>query len=206
MAICRYEDLGANQIDAFREIGSIGNGNAVTALSGILSEKISMNLPEVGILDFNEAQRKLGDPEELVAAVLVEMSGELSGVMMLILKKDFISQIMKSVLHAHPESLLEMGEIEESLLIEVGNIMISSYINAISILTNMQISLSVPQIALNMLGGVLSLPMALIGLESDKIMMITGDFSIAGKGLNSDILLLPDVKSLNVLMKKLGVE
>lgn len=206
MAICRYEDLGANQIDAFREIGSIGNGNAVTALSGILSEKISMNLPEVGILDFNEAQRKLGDPEELVAAVLVEMSGELSGVMMLILKKDFISQIMKSVLHAHPESLLEMGEIEESLLIEVGNIMISSYINAISTLTNMQISLSVPQIALNMLGGVLSLPMALIGLESDKIMMITGDFSIAGKGLNSDILLLPDVKSLNVLMKKLGVE
>lgn len=206
MAICRYEDLGANQIDAFREIGSIGNGNAVTALSGILSEKISMNLPEVGILDFNEAQRKLGDPEELVAAVLVEMSGELSGVMMLILKKDFISQIMKSVLHAHPESLLDMGEIEESLLIEVGNIMISSYINAISTLTNMQISLSVPQIALNMLGGVLSLPMALIGLESDKIMMITGDFSIAGKGLNSDILLLPDVKSLNVLMKKLGVE
>lgn len=206
MAICRYEDLGENQIDAFREIGSIGNGNAVTALSGILSEKISMNLPEVGILDFNEAQRKLGDPEELVAAVLVEMSGELSGVMMLILKKDFISQIMKSVLHAHPESLLEMGEIEESLLIEVGNIMISSYINAISTLTNMQISLSVPQIALNMLGGVLSLPMALIGLESDKIMMITGDFSIAGKGLNSDILLLPDVKSLNVLMKKLGVE
>ena len=47
MAIYRYEELGENQMDVFREIGSIGNGNAITALSGILSEKISMELPEV---------------------------------------------------------------------------------------------------------------------------------------------------------------
>ena len=38
-------------MDVFREIGSIRNGNAITALSGILSEKISMELPEVNILE-----------------------------------------------------------------------------------------------------------------------------------------------------------
>ena len=32
MAIYRYEELGENQMDVFREIGSIGNGNAITAL------------------------------------------------------------------------------------------------------------------------------------------------------------------------------
>ena len=90
MAIYRYEELGENQMDVFREIGSIGNGNAITALSGILSEKISMELPEVNILEFNMAQNKIGDAEEIVGAVLVEMSGELSGLMMLILKRDFI--------------------------------------------------------------------------------------------------------------------
>uniref|UniRef100_UPI000B02FA63 hypothetical protein n=1 Tax=Mediterraneibacter glycyrrhizinilyticus TaxID=342942 RepID=UPI000B02FA63 len=78
MAIYRYEELGENQMDVFREIGSIGNGNAITALSGILSEKISMELPEVNILEFNMAQNKIGDAEEIVGAVLVEMSGELS--------------------------------------------------------------------------------------------------------------------------------
>lgn len=206
MAIHRYEDLGENQIDVFREIGSIGNGNAVTALSGLLSEKISMELPEVGIFEFNAAQKKLGDPEEVVGAVLVEMSGELSGIMMLILKKDFIQQIIRKVLFHEQENMLEMGEMEESLLMEVGNIMISSYISALSSLTNIHINLSVPQIAVNMLGGVLSMPMAVMGFESDKIMMITGEFYIGGEELNSDILLLPDVKSLNVLMRKLGVE
>ena len=189
MAIYRYEELGEKQMDVFREIGSIGNGNAITALSGILSEKISMELPEVNILEFNMAQNKIGDAEEIVGAVLVEMSGELSGLMMLILKRDFIKTMIKKVLSY-----------------EVGNIMLSSYISALSSLTNIQIHLSVPQFAVNMLGGILSMPMAMMGIESDQIMMITGAFSIGGEEMDSNILLLPDIRSLNVLMKKLGVE
>ena len=206
MAIYRYEELGENQMDVFREIGSIGNGNAITALSGILSEKISMELPEVNILEFNMAQKKIGDAEEIVGAVLVEMSGELSGLMMLILKRDFIKTIIKKVFSYEKENLLDMEEMEESLLIEVGNIMLSSYISALSSLTNIQIHLSVPQFAVNMLGGILSMPMAMMGIESDQIMMITGAFSIGGEEMDSNILLLPDIRSLNVLMKKLGVE
>ena len=206
MAIYRYEELGENQMDVFREIGSIGNGNAITALSGILSEKISMELPEVNILEFNMAQNKIGDAEEIVGAVLVEMSGELSGLMMLILKRDFIKTMIKKVLSYEKENLLDMEEMEESLLIEVGNIMLSSYISALSSLTNIQIHLSVPQFAVNMLGGILSMPMAMMGIESDQIMMITGAFSIGGEEMDSKILLLPDIRSLNVLMKKLGVE
>ena len=169
MAIYRYEELGENQMDVFREIGSIGNGNAITALSGILSEKISMELPEVNILEFNMAQNKIGDAEEIVGAVLVEMSGELSGLMMLILKRDFIKTMIKKVLSYEKENLLDMEEMEESLLIEVGNIMLSSYISALSSLTNIQIHLSVPQFAVNMLGGILSMPMAMMGIESDQI-------------------------------------
>ena len=206
MAIYRYEELGENQMDVFREIGSIGNGNAITALSGILSEKISMELPEVNILEFNMAQNKIGDAEEIVGAVLVEMSGELSGLMMLILKRDFIKTMIKKVLSYEKENLLDMGEMEESLLIEVGNIMLSSYLSALSSLTGIQIHLSVPQFAVNMLGGILSMPMAMMGIDSDKIMMITGAFSIGGEAMDSNILLLPDIRSLNVLMKKLGVE
>ena len=191
MAIYRYEELGENQMDVFREIGSIGNGNAITALSGILSEKISMELPEVNILEFNMAQNKIGDAE---------------GLMMLILKRDFIKTMIKKVLSYEKENLLDMEEMEESLLIEVGNIMLSSYISALSSLTNIQIHLSVPQFAVNMLGGILSMPMAMMGIESDQIMMITGAFSIGGEEMDSNILLLPDIRSLNVLMKKLGVE
>ena len=52
----------------------------------------------------------------------------------------------------------------------------------------------------------MSLPMAMFGIESDHIMMIEGKFTIDEQEVSGDILLLPDVKSLNVLMKKLGME
>ena len=71
---------------------------------------------------------------------------------------------------------------------------------------SMQVELSVPQFAVNMLGGIMSVPIAMMGQHSDRIMMITGEFKIDGKALNSNMLLLPDVESLSVLMKKLGVE
>lgn len=201
-----YENMNAVRMDVLREIGSIGNGNAATALSNILDAKVSMALPSVEILGFNEALLRAGDPEEIVAAIFMEMSGEIEGVMLFIIKKDFAADILKRVLGKEEVCLETMEEMESSVLIEIGNIMISSYTNALSSLARISMDLSVPQMAVNMLGGILSLPLAMLGLESDTIMMIKGQFSIEGRELNSDILLLPDMKSLDTIIKKLGVE
>ena len=115
-------------------------------------------------------------------------------------------EILVRMLGKTESDLLAMEEIDSSVLIEIGNIVISSYITAMSSLTGVNVELSVPQLAINMLGGIMSVPIAMMGQHSDKIMMITGDFKIDGKALDSTMLLLPDVESLNVLMKKLGVE
>lgn len=202
----KYEDMNAIELDVIKEIGSIGNGNSATALSSMLNTKVTMTLPEVNILGFNEALRYLGEPEEVVAAVFVEMSGEVEGIMLFILNKEFAGEVLKRVVGEQNMNFLNLKEINRSVLTEIGNIMISSYINALSTLTNVNIQLSVPQMSVNMLGGILSLPMATIGMSSDKIMMITGEFNVDGKELNGDMLLLPDVRSLNVLLKKLGVD
>ncbi len=206
MAISKYEEMNEMERDVIREIGSIGNGNAATALSSMLEAGVKMTLPEVNILEFNAAMNHLGDPEDVVAAILVEMSGEIQGIMLFILTQDFADEILKRMLGKDTVDFLALDEIDTSVLTEIGNIMISSYINALSSLTNVNVVLSVPQLAVNMLGGILSLPMATMGINSDRIMMITGEFKIDGRELNSDMLLLPDVDSLNVLMKKLGVE
>ncbi len=170
------------------------------------SAKVNMSLPKVEILDFNEALVNVGDPEEVVAAILVEMSGELSGIMLFILTKEFSDEILFRMLGKTEADFFELDEIDSSVLMEIGNIVISSYITAMASLVNMSVELSVPQLAVNMLGGIMSVPIAMMGQHSDRIMMITGEFKIDGKALNSNMLLLPDVESLNVLMKKLGVE
>lgn len=206
MAIKSYEEMNELEIDILKEIGSIGGGNAATALSSMLSAKVNMSLPSVEILGFNEALGHLGDPEELVAAIFVEMSGELGGVMLFLLTKEFSDEILFRMLGKTDADFLALDEIDSSVLIEIGNIVISSYITAMASLTNVNVELSVPQLAMNMLGGIMSVPIAMMGQHSDRIMMIKGEFKIDGKALNSNMLLLPDVESLNVLMKKLGVE
>ena len=206
MAISKYEEMGALEFDILKEIGSIGGGNAATALSSMLNAKVNMSMPAVKVLGFNPALNLLGDPEELVAAIFVEMSGELEGVMLFILTKEFADEIVQRMLGKGGVDMLELDEIDSSVMTEIGNIVISSYITAMSSLANVEVELSVPQFTANMLGGILSVPIAVMGQHSDRIMMITGEFKIDGKALNSNMLLLPDVKSLNVLMKKLGVE
>ncbi len=205
MGIKTYEEMNDLELDILKEIGGIG-GNAATALSSMLSAKVNMSLPKVEILDFNEALVNVGDPEEVVAAILVEMSGELSGIMLFILTKEFSDEILFRMLGKTEADFFELDEIDSSVLMEIGNIVISSYITAMASLVNMSVELSVPQLAVNMLGGIMSVPIAMMGQHSDRIMMITGEFKIDGKALNSNMLLLPDVESLNVLMKKLGVE
>lgn len=206
MAINRYEEMNEMEKDIFKEIGSIGGGNAATALSSLLNVKVNMLVPRVEILEFNEALEKIGHPEDVVAAVLVEMSGNMHGIMLFTAPAEFTDEVLFRMLGKTRVSLLELDEIDTSVLTEIGNIVISSYINALSALTGVDVELSVPQLAVNMLGGIMSLPMAMMGQHSDRIMMVTGEFDIDGKALRSGMLLLPDVKSLNILMKKLGVD
>ncbi len=126
--------------------------------------------------------------------------------MLFILKIDFINAVLDSVLSKDIENYMDLTELEKSALEEIGNIIISSYVSAMSGLTGVAIKLSIPSIAINMLGGILSVPMVEFGYETDKLMMINGKFIVDGKVLDSNLLMMPDIQSLNYLMQKLGVD
>ncbi|HBC98746.1 MAG TPA: chemotaxis protein CheC [Lachnoclostridium sp.] len=205
MKITRYDEMSGLGLDLIREIGSIGTGNSATALSSMLGKTVRMTLPDVQILGYNEAIKFLGDPEEIVAAILVKMSGEINGLMLFVLKLDFINQVLSILMKEEIEDYYQLNVLETSALEEVGNIIISSYVNAISSLSEVSINLSVPDIAINMLGGILSVPMVEFGYQTDKMMMISGQFIIGGKVLHSDLLMMPEIQSLNFLMEKLGI-
>lgn len=203
MRISRYEDMDDTAKDMMREIGSIGTGNAATALSSLLKTGVEMTVPKVEILGYNEAVDLLGHPEDMISGVLVQMTGDVSGVMLFLMKMDFINEVLQCVLQESIDGYEQMGEMEVSAATEVGNIIISSYILSLSKLADMDISLSVPAFSVNMLGGIMTVPMAEFGYVSDKLMMITGKCIIGGRNVDSNLLLLPDIQSLNYLMDRL---
>ena len=184
MEIKRYEDMDLQALDVMREIGSIGTSHAATALSKLLQKEVRISIPSVNILGYNDAMNRIGDAEELVAAALVKMSGDIEGLMLF---------------------LFDLDEMARSALVEVGNIIICSYINAFSQLVNVEVELSVPSATINMLGGILMVPIAEYGYETDKLMYCNADFVIGGKALSDWLLMLPDIRSLNDILERLGV-
>ena len=206
MAIKDYDEMNMLELDMIREVGSIGTGNAASALSGLLGTSVGITLPRVLILGHNEAREKLGDPEKVVVGVISQMSGDISGIMLFLFDLDYINAILKRLVGKETASYQELGELELSALTEVGNITISTYVNALSTLAGMTISLSVPAVAIDMLGGLLAVPIAQFGYETDKLLMLDGKFCMDGKEYDSNMLMMPDIQSLNSLMKKLGGE
>lgn len=205
MAIKNYDELNSLELDTLREVGSIGTGNAATSLSQMLGREVRITLPEVRIMGYNEAIDWIGGPEEITAGVLVKLSGQISGIMLSVQPLDFVNLVLGSILEQNIQEYSQLTEMENSLLVEVGNIMISSFINALSGLAGLDISLTVPAFTVDMQGAILAVPMAEYGGQSDYIMTIGGNFMCDNRQVPCRLLLSPDLRSLNVLLRKLGV-
>lgn len=205
MKMKRFEQLSSLELDTLREISSIGTGNAATALSDLLNREVRITLPEVRIMGYNEAIEWIGGAEAVTAGVLMGMGGQMSGVMLSVQKLEFINLVLETMLDTRVEDYSELDDLSRSTLIEVGNILISTFINALSGLSNISVSLTVPAFTVDMQGAILAVPMAMYGGTSDYLMTIGGDFVCDKQQVPCHLLLSPDVRSLNFLLAKLGV-
>ena len=205
MVIRSFDNLSSLQLDTLREIGSIGTGSAATALSQLLDREVRITLPEVRIMEYNEAIDWIGGPEEVTAGVLVGMGGQMSGVMLSVQKLEFINLVLESMLNRHVDDYAQLDDLCQSTLIEIGNILISTFINALSGLSGISVSLTVPAFAVDMQGAILTVPMAMYGGTSNYLMTIGGNLVCDNQQVPCRLLLSPDVRSLNFLLAKLGV-
>ena len=193
------------EIDTLREIGSIGTGNAAAALSVMLGRNVRITLPEVRIMGYNEAIEWIGGPEAITAGVMVRISGQMTGIMLSVQSLEFVNLVLSSMLSEEVHDYGELKELERSALIEIGNIMISTFINALSGLADISVDLTVPSLSVDMQGAILTVPMAEYGWQSDYLMTIGGNFMCDNQVVPCRLLLSPDVRSLNFLLRKLGV-
>ena len=205
MKLRSYDDMNLQELDVMREIGSIGTSHAATSLSKMLQKEIRITIPQVNILGYEEAVDRIGDMEQIVAATLVKMSGDVDGLMLFLFNLDFANTVLEKMMGESYKGFEEMDELARSALTEIGNIIICSYINAFSQLVNVDIELSVPRATMNMLGAILTVPIAEYGYETDKLMYCNADFVMDGKQLSDWLLMLPDIRSLNDILDKLGV-
>lgn len=204
MTLNDYGDLNEMQLDALREIGNIGSGNAATALSQMLDRPVNIAVPQITVLDYQTVTEKLGGPEELMIGLLLTISGDLTGIIMFLLQKEFANMILSDLV-GDIGSFDGDDEMGSSAVMEVGNIMAASYVNAIASLTGLRIELSPPSLCMDMVGAILSVPTIYYADISDKILLIEDEFNNNVEHAASHVLLIPEVDALQKMMTSLGL-
>ncbi len=204
------EELSGQYYDVLKELGNIGAGNATTALAQMLGSKVDMSVPQVQLLDFNVLGDTVGGEDEIMARIYLQVEGDIQGNMMFIQKKvsaaHLINKMMAGMIEIKDEEVAdyEFGEMECSAIKEVGNIITGAYLNALSSLTNLKIYPSVPQLAIDMAGALLSVPAVEFGLFADKILLVQTKFSDDVE-LDGFFILIPDMESYEKILTVLGV-
>lgn len=192
----RYTDI---QLDALRELANIGSGTASTALSSLLGRSVDISVPNAFVLPMAEAVGTIGDPESEATGVVLGIVGEMPGsVLLLFTPKD--AELMCGLLGV--EAGTEFGV---SALMEIGNIVGASYINALGQMIGLELEPTPPAAATDMLGAIVETVLAERAGAGDVALLLDSDLVVEGEDCSVSFLLCPDQGGVDQMLERLGV-
>lgn len=199
-----YENLTDQDIDMLREAGNIAAGNAVTALSQLLGRTIDMSIAKVCIEHIEMLPDALGDPEEYMAGMVINIEGDLNGMLLLALQVESAKKLVNVILNKNVQSVEEFDEIDISVLCETGNILAGSYAAALNTFTGLQLPVSIPRLSIDMAGAILSYPAIEFARNDNSMLFIEIEFTDTHEMLKGTYILILDRASFNKILDSLG--
>jgi chemotaxis protein CheC len=196
-------DLKELQLDALKEVENIGAGHAATALSQMTNRRIMITVPKITVTRLEEVAGLLGDPQQVVAAVLLHMLGDLTGRTLLILPERAAMHLCDLLLNRPIGKSVQFGALEQSSLKEAGNILGGAYLNALSSFMGMMLLPSVPTLVVDLSAAVLTSTYLDFGQERDYVFCVETEFQVAsvGEPLRGHFLMVPDLASLRAILQ-----
>jgi chemotaxis protein CheC len=196
--------LDADQLDAMREIANIGAGHAATALSQMTNRAIMINVPEVSIIKLEEVDRILGEPDEVVAAVMMKVLGDVTGRTVQIFPGSSAAKLTGIVLGTPAPAFPDgFDELHRSALTEVANIIVGAHINALSEFMGMLLIMSAPAIAIDMAGAVMATSYINFGDTKDYVVCVNTVMTMDQERIRAHLMLIPDDASLQVILSQM---
>lgn len=198
------EQVTETYYDVLKELGNIGAGNAMTALSQMLQTKVDMKVPQVRLLEFSEVGEMMGGEELIMVGVFLGVEGDITGSMMFMVEEQTARHLIQKITMGMLPSGSEFEEMGLSAMKEVGNIITGAYLNSLSTLTNLKIFPTPPALTVDMAGAILSVPAIQFGIFGDKILLIQSQFHDEIQ-LDGYFILIPDMELYAKILTSLGL-
>lgn len=196
------KDLKDFHLDGIKEISNIGGGHAATVLSQLINRKVMVSVPKVHIISSEDVHRIINNEDEIVTGVLLKFLGDLTGRTLLIFPRDQSMLLVDMVMGKDEGTTTILSEIEQSAIKEVANIVISSYLTALSDFLNMLILPSVPNLVIDVGSAVLTSAYIDFSTNKDIVFCVETEFGFDddSQNLKGYLILLPDPVSLKKLL------
>lgn len=193
------------QLDVLREVGNIGAGHAATALAKLLDKPVDMMVPKVRIVPFEEIAESVGGIEQVVVAIFLRIDGETPGNMFFILTQESAKRLLRKIVGIEMENEELYSEMELSALNEIGNILAGSYLSSLADFTNLNMQPTVPSLAIDMAGAILTYGLLQYGEMGDHALLIDTAFLEGKDEVEGHFFLIPDPESFDRIFVALGV-
>jgi chemotaxis protein CheC len=187
--------LSEVQEDAMQELGNIGAAHAATTLSQMIGSSVQMSVPGIKAVDIAELGKYMG--EESAAMVAFELQGEIQhgGFVIFYITRESAIRLTNTMLGL-TDMDRPLNEMDESALLEVGNIMVSAFLDATAELLGFVMLPSPPAMSIDMAHATMSSLIASMGEEINEVLLFSTELTCEEHRIDSDIIMMPEPKTL----------
>lgn len=190
------------QYDALREIANIGMGKASAVLADLVGTTILIAVPQARCVPISSLPEFLQNPEQVTAGVYLQVTGDVFGQATFIFEVESAQRLAGFLLGSAD---IELNEFTASALMEIGNIMLSAYLTAISDFTGLTLLPSPPLMAVDMGGAILNAVTASNPNLDDYAVIIATDIYDPQGLISGKFIFLPEVGGIHRILQAIGM-
>lgn len=186
------DDLNNKTLDLLRDVSNTGCIRATAVLSQLAAADFTTVVPRIAVAGYGSLPELIGAAEEETVSIMLQVSGGLDGVFLLLLCPHTALRVLASLSVEAPESFRNLPQSDRSALLEMGDIICGSYMSAVSEMTGVKIGRSVPALAADMLGAILNAPVIRFAETGSSVLCIQNEFFLGERAGSFLFLLDPE--------------
>lgn len=188
-------------LDALREVGNIGTSHAATSLSTLVGSPINMTVPHIKLIQISNVSGILN--ESMVVGLLLELKNgeDTSGFLYNLFPISSALRIVDKLLGLEQGTTKELDEMGQSAITEVGNIISSSFCDAIADFLGITLLPTPPNFVCDMADSILQNTLIEISMMADDAIIFRTDLADDSRIFEGYVLMFPNPDTLEKILK-----
>lgn len=199
--------LTSEQTDILRELGNIGSGNAITALSELLNSKVEISLTHFDVVQFWKVPTLIEDEHSELFGIISRIKGKNDLILLQLYPKETVLNMINKLSELKKlkiddiKSIENLSDFSKSIILEVGNILSGHYVSSLANLLSITLIPDVPDLALDNIHAIMDIIPTNYSQKTDYVITIETMLKIEEFEIIGTICFIPSFDTAKRLLK-----